>query len=171
MFDYSDVFLSLGSNVGPRQENLEHAISRLTFHPRISIEDVSDFYETQPRYDRQQPDFLNCVVKISTDLEPEELLSICQQIERELGRSRSELQNEPRPIDIDIVFFGGVMIRRKALRIPHKRYSERRFVLLPLSEIAPNFICPDSGLAVKKMLHMCRDHFRVEHYRLEMNPR
>ena len=164
VFKYINVFLSLGSNAGERLRTLKSAISRLDAHPEISICVVSCFYETDPLYYRFQPDFLNCAVKLSTNLRPEVLLSECLRIEREMGRLRSNQKHQSRPIDIDIVFFGKKIIYNSELQVPHKQYAERRFVLVPINDIAPDFVCPDSGATVKYMFDNCPDHSRVEHY-------
>lgn len=163
-FKYTNIFLSLGSNIGERLWNLESAISRLNSHTQISIHSVSKFYKTEPLYNKHQSDFLNCAVKLSTDLQPEALLSSCLQIEYEIGRCRNNRKNRSRLIDIDIVFFGEEIIHHSELYVPHRQYSERRFVLAPLNDIAPDFICPDSGMTIKYMFENCPDQSRVEKY-------
>ena len=167
-FDYTNVFLSLGSNLGDREANLKSAISELDSEPLVCLESVSGFYETEPLYNTNQPDFVNCVVGLSTDLEPESLLSMCHQVEFHLGRLRRDDKYLPRSIDIDIIFFGERVVRSESLQIPHSRYSERKFVLTPLNDIAPDFVCPDSKRRVREMLQDCPDEARVEVYtRLE----
>lgn len=140
------------------------SLSRLEAHPRISVSSVSEIYESEPLYNRYQPYFLNRVVRISTDLSPHDLLSVCQQIEREMGRKPSPKENEPRIIDIDLIFYGNRIIENENLQVPHKQYSKRRFVLVPLNEIAPNFVCPDSGVTVGDTFRSCPDRSRVEPY-------
>ena len=135
------VYLSLGSNVGDRSANLKAAIERLK-----ELGDVvatSSFYETAPVGDVRQPDFLNCAVALETDKMPRQLLAATGEIERSLGRRRKAASagvaaaKGPRTIDIDILLFGTSIIETKELTIPHPALHERRFVLEPLAEIAP----------------------------------
>jgi len=164
IFEHTNVFLSLGSNIGEKSRNLLSAISTLDSHPEISILTVSSFYETEPLYNKHQPDFLNCAVKLITNLQPDVLLSVCKQIEQKIGRRKSIHMNESRPIDIDIIFFGEEIIHKRELNIPHQQYAERKFVLAPLNDISPDFVCPDSGETVDLMLQRCPDHSRIELY-------
>ncbi|MEE9165911.1 MAG: 2-amino-4-hydroxy-6-hydroxymethyldihydropteridine diphosphokinase [Candidatus Neomarinimicrobiota bacterium] len=160
----SNVFLSIGSNTDNRHHNLEVALSELEAHPRISVLTVSQLYETEPLYNRLQPDFLNCAVRIATDLMPHRLLVECQKLERYMGRRPASRKNEPRIVDIDIIFYGDLVIESMNLRVPHRQYSERRFVLTPLNDIAPDFVCPDSGETVRMTFQKCPDSSRVEPY-------
>ena len=128
------VYLSLGSNVGDRQANLHRAISHLGTIGKIQA--TSSFYETEPVEFAAQPWFLNCAVALETEKMPKQLLSSIAQIEQEMGRRR-EQKKGPRTIDIDILLFGSSVINTKDLIIPHPGLHERRFVLEPLSEIAP----------------------------------
>jgi 2-amino-4-hydroxy-6-hydroxymethyldihydropteridine diphosphokinase len=128
------VYLSLGSNVGDRLTNLNTAIERLRALGEVA--DVSSFYETEPVEFAAQPWFLNCVVKLDTEKMPKQLLSGVLAIEKEMGRKR-EKKKGPRSIDIDILLFGNSIIDTKGLTVPHPAMHERRFVLEPLGEIAP----------------------------------
>jgi 2-amino-4-hydroxy-6-hydroxymethyldihydropteridine diphosphokinase len=128
------VYLSLGSNVGDREANLREAISRLGAIGRV--QKVSSFYETEPVEFVAQPWFLNCAVALETEKMPKQFLSAILQIEQEMGRRR-EQKKGPRTIDIDILLFGSSVIDTKDLTIPHPAMHERRFVLEPLAEIAP----------------------------------
>jgi 2-amino-4-hydroxy-6-hydroxymethyldihydropteridine diphosphokinase len=128
------VYLSLGSNVGDRLTNLNTAIERLRALGEVA--DVSSFYETEPVEFAAQPWFLNCVVKLDTEKMPKQLLSGVLAIEKEMGRKRGKKKG-PRSIDIDILLFGNSIIDRKGLTVPHPAMHERRFVLEPLGEIAP----------------------------------
>jgi dihydroneopterin aldolase / 2-amino-4-hydroxy-6-hydroxymethyldihydropteridine diphosphokinase len=136
----SEVYLSLGSNLGNPQENLSKAISKIQ-KKGITIQAQSSFIRTAPYGYREQPDFLNCVIKISTDLCPRELLETILSIEMEMGRVREE-KWEPRIIDIDIIFYDNLVMDSENLVIPHPDLHNRLFVLEPLSEIAPNLIHP-----------------------------
>jgi 2-amino-4-hydroxy-6-hydroxymethyldihydropteridine diphosphokinase len=128
------VYLSLGSNVGDRATNLNTAIEHLRALGEVAA--VSSFYETEPVEFAAQPWFLNCVVKLDTEKMPKQLLSGVLAIEKEIGRKR-EKKKGPRSIDIDILLFGNSIIDTKGLTVPHPAMHERRFVLEPLGEIAP----------------------------------
>jgi 2-amino-4-hydroxy-6-hydroxymethyldihydropteridine diphosphokinase len=128
------VYLSLGSNVGDRATNLNTAIEHLRALGEVAA--VSSFYETEPVEFAAQPWFLNCVVKLDTEKMPKQLLSGVLAIEKEMGRKR-EKKKGPRSIDIDILLFGNSIIDTKGLTVPHPAMHERRFVLEPLGEIAP----------------------------------
>jgi 2-amino-4-hydroxy-6-hydroxymethyldihydropteridine diphosphokinase len=129
------VYLSLGSNVGDRASNLNTAIDRLRALGEVVA--VSSFYETEPVEFTAQPWFLNCAVALNTDKTPMQLLAGILGIEQELGRRRAQNKG-PRIIDIDIVLFGNLIVDDPGLRIPHGAMHERRFVLEPLAEIAPD---------------------------------
>jgi 2-amino-4-hydroxy-6-hydroxymethyldihydropteridine diphosphokinase len=144
------VYLGLGSNVGNREEMLQAAIDRL--HSReLRIERVSSVYETEPQGLRNQRWFLNLVAEAKTDLFPRQLLGRIGKIERELGRRRM-LANGPRTIDIDILFFGGFVMETPALTIPHPRIAERRFVLAPMVELAPDLRDPVTRRTMRELL-------------------
>jgi len=128
------VYLSLGSNSGERAENLEQAILRLEKLGRIVA--VSSFYETEPVGLAAQPWFLNCAVELDTEKMPRQLLTSVLDLEQQMGRRRIQ-KNGPRTIDIDILLFGTSIIETQNLIVPHPRLRERRFVLEPLAEIAP----------------------------------
>lgn len=128
------VYLSLGSNLGDREANLRTAIEKLR-----EIGDpvaVSTFYETEPVDVGAQPWFLNCAVKLETEKMPRQLIASILALEQEMGRSRKQ-KKAPRTIDIDILLFGSSIIGIPSLTVPHAKMHERRFVLEPLAEIAP----------------------------------
>jgi 2-amino-4-hydroxy-6-hydroxymethyldihydropteridine diphosphokinase len=129
------VYLSLGSNVGDSEANLRTAIEKLAELGRVIA--VSSFYETEPVEFTAQPWFLNCAVAISTELMPKQFLSRILAIEQKMGRRRSQPKG-PRNIDIDILLFGNAVIHTPQLDVPHPAMHERRFVLEPLAEIAPD---------------------------------
>ena len=139
------VYLSLGSNIGDREANLEAAIERLSPVRRSPI------YETEPVDYLNQRWFLNLVIEIETTLFPMQLLSRIQKIERELGRVRG-VPKGPRIIDIDILLYGDAVVRTSKLEIPHPRMAERRFVLAPLADLAPELRHPVTKLRVREML-------------------
>jgi 2-amino-4-hydroxy-6-hydroxymethyldihydropteridine diphosphokinase len=127
------VYLSLGSNLGDRAANLKSAIDRLRAFGEVMA--VSSFYETEPIEVIAQPWFLNCAVKFDTEKMPKQLLAGILHLEHEMGRQRKQKKG-PRIIDIDILLFGGSIIKLPGLSIPHPAMHERRFVLEPLAEIA-----------------------------------
>jgi len=131
------VYLSLGSNVGDRAANLNSAVAGLRALGEVVA--VSSFYETEPVGFTAQPWFLNCAVKLDTEKMPKQLLAGILDIEQQMGRRRVRGQKKgPRSIDIDIVLFGNSIVETKGLTIPHPVMHERRFVLEPLAEIAPD---------------------------------
>lgn len=132
-------FLSLGSNMGNRTELLKTAVKALNRHPKVHIQKESSYYETDPVGYTDQNKFMNEVIEIATDLDPDSLLSYCLNIEEELGRVRLKRWG-PRTIDIDILLYEGFVSSNDRLTIPHPRMTERQFVLIPLNEIAPNII-------------------------------
>jgi 2-amino-4-hydroxy-6-hydroxymethyldihydropteridine diphosphokinase len=142
----SRVYLSLGSNVGNRAENLHGALTRL--HALGVVASVSSFYETEPVEFTAQPWFLNCAAALDTDQPPRELMDGLLALEAAMGRRRSQPKG-PRIIDLDILLYGNEIIRQPGLTIPHPALPERRFVLEPLAEIAPDVIHP----VLKKTMH------------------
>ena len=129
------VYLSLGSNLGDREANLRTAIEKLGEFGNIAA--ISSFYETEPVEVTAQPWFLNCAVKLDTEKMPRQLISAILALEQSMGRQRKQ-QKGPRTIDIDVLLFGSSVIEIPSLTIPHPHLHERRFVLEPLAEIAPD---------------------------------
>ena len=144
------VYLGLGSNVGDREQTLQAAIDRLQ-SPELRITRVSSVYETEPQQRRNQRWFLNLVVEAETDLFPRQLLGRIARIEQQLGRRRL-LANGPRTIDIDILFYGSFVVATPGLQIPHPRFAERRFVLAPMAELAPELRDPRTRRTMREML-------------------
>jgi 2-amino-4-hydroxy-6-hydroxymethyldihydropteridine diphosphokinase len=128
------VYLSLGSNLGDREANLQQAIQRLGALGEVAA--VSSFYETEPVEVAGQPWFLNCAVVLATEKMPKQFLAALQAIEQEMGRRRLQPKG-PRVIDLDILLFGNSIVDAAGLTIPHPALHQRRFVLEPLAEIAP----------------------------------
>jgi len=147
-------YLGLGSNLGRRDDNLAIAIRCLGGDPihdclgEITVLRASSIYETSPWGHEDQPDFLNCVLEVSTQLGPASLLERIKAVEQEMGR-RPGLRYGPRLIDIDILFYGDITLDCPHLQIPHPRLHQRAFVLIPLAELDPSLVHPgcDSTVA------------------------
>jgi 2-amino-4-hydroxy-6-hydroxymethyldihydropteridine diphosphokinase len=144
------VYLGLGSNVGEREAMLQAAVDRL-HSAELRITRLSSVYETEPQGLRDQRWFLNLVAEAETDLFPRQLLGCIVKIERELGRRRI-IENGPRTIDIDILFFGNSVVKTGELTIPHPRFAERRFVLAPMVELNPELRDPVSRQTMRELL-------------------
>ncbi len=142
-------YLSLGSNLGDRACNLKSAISQLRAGGKLRA--ASEFYETQPVEVTNQPWFINCVIALETDKTPEQLLTLALNIEAGMGRVRQS-DKGPRTIDIDIVLFGDEVVSEPGLSIPHPAMAERRFVLQPLAEIAPEAFHPILKKTARELL-------------------
>ncbi len=150
-FDYMSVnitrsrhtaYIALGSNIGDREQHLKNALAKIEeLGEFVKLEKISSFYNTAPVGYVEQPDFLNAVVKVKTILEPEELLSILQEIENTEGRER-KIHWGPRTLDLDILLFDDMVINTDTLVVPHPEMTKRDFVLVPLCEIAPYAIHP-----------------------------
>lgn len=137
------VYLSLGSNVGDRVGFLQQATSILGLDSGISIVSTSSFYESEPWQMNSENWFVNAIVQISTTYSPDELLDLCQKIEAQLGRKRSEsFSYQDRTIDIDILFYDDKIINTDRLTVPHRFFHRRAFTLVPMLEIAQDFVHP-----------------------------
>ena len=145
--------------MGDRARNLEQAIGEMRA-AGVEVKRVSSVYDTEPVGVRNQPWFLNVVVEAETELFPLQLLRRLQEIEIRLGRRRLGEQ-EPRTIDIDILLYGGFRIERRDLTVPHPRIAERRFVLEPLHELAPDLRHPVSRLTIRELLSATPDRSTV----------
>ncbi len=156
------VYLSLGSNIGKRLNNLQTAI-KLLKESGFNVIKTSSIYETSPWGVTTQPKFLNLVLKGKTKLSPEELLKKIRQTEKEMGRKKAEKWG-PRIIDIDILFYDKKILKSKTLTIPHPQLHERTFVLVPLKEIAPRLAHPILKQTPQQMLDDANDKGSVVLY-------
>lgn len=155
-----EVFVGLGSNLGDREAFLRFALSKMGGLGRIQR--TSNLYETQPWGREDQPDFLNAVCAIEPILaDPELFFRELKQIESDAGRNCRERWG-PRELDLDLLLWSGKVIATETLSVPHPRIAERRFVLIPLFEIAPDLMHPINGLTVRQMLESCPDLGRVQ---------
>ena len=148
---YTQVFLGLGSNVGDREFYLRTAIEHLQSDADVHVENQSAVIETEPFGDIEQRAFLNQVIQVATDCEPEQLLTKCLVIDQSQGRIRKEKWG-PRSLDIDILFFESLQVNVQNLTIPHPEVHKRDFMLLPLLEIAPTFVHPTLRQSIDEML-------------------
>ena len=156
------IVLGLGSNMGDRETHLREALDSLR-QRQITVRRSASLYLTEPRDYTDQPWFINTVAEVDTDRDPLELLKYCLLIEREAGRIRDHSRG-PRPIDLDILFYGDRQIQTPSLSVPHPRYADRRFVLAPLAELAPDFQDPISGVTIQQLLERCPDSGEVRLY-------
>ena len=149
------IVLGLGSNIGDREEQLRHAIASLRSR-RVDALRSASLYLTEPRDFEDQPWFINTVIEVETELDPPGLLAQCLAVEREAGRLRNQSRG-PRPIDIDILLYRELRIQTADLTVPHPRYSDRRFVLVPLAELVPDFRDPVLKLTIQQLIERCPD--------------
>lgn len=156
----TEAFIGIGSNLGDRVGNCLKALKKLESRSGLRILQVSSFYETEP-VEVEGGWFVNGVVKVETSLSPRELLNVLQGIEREMGRSLKREQGEPRTIDLDILLYNQFVVEAPDLVIPHPRMHERRFVLLPLSEIAGEAKHPVLNLTAEELLLRLKDPHQV----------
>ena len=161
------VYLSLGSNLGDRESNLAQATMALSVEANIFNIESSAYYSSEPLYNMNQPDFLNSVLKCDTTLKPFDFFDVTKKVEKMLGRIRNKKQNQPRIIDIDILFFGNSILETSELTIPHPSLQFRKFVLIPLSEIEPEFKVPKIGVSIKELIIQCPDKTNVRAHHMK----
>jgi 2-amino-4-hydroxy-6-hydroxymethyldihydropteridine diphosphokinase len=155
----SGVYLLLGTNLGDRYQNLTNAISMIG-HKAGQVLRKSSLYQTAAWGKTEQPDFYNIAIEIQTGFDAEGLLKELLRIETDMGRERTTKWG-PRVIDIDILFFNDQVVWTKDLIVPHQGIAFRRFALIPLNELSPDFRHPESGLTIKELLRICPDELEV----------
>ncbi|MFJ5625192.1 2-amino-4-hydroxy-6-hydroxymethyldihydropteridine diphosphokinase [Peribacillus loiseleuriae] len=159
MENYS--YLSIGSNIGDRSTYIKEAILLLHEIEEVNVVQTSSLYETAPIGYLDQPQFLNAVILVSTGLGAEELLSVCQEIEQRLGRKR-DIHWGPRTIDLDILLYNHENIETERLSVPHPRMMERAFVIVPLLEINPTIMLPNTDTPLNDILEKLEDKEGVQ---------
>lgn len=166
-----EMYLSLGSNLGDRVNHLEEALGHITDQVGKLVS-VSGIYESKAWGFSSEYSFCNCCVSVQTDLEPLPVLETILKIEKGMGRERNPpgeagIGYTDRIIDIDLLLFGDLLFDHPGLVLPHPAIAERRFVLLPLSEIAPTLVHPLTGISISQMLDLCTDQGEVWPYQPE----
>ena len=156
----NNVFLGIGTNLGDRKRNLRVAIKKIEEQIGMVL-NSSSVYETAPWGFEAESDFLNMVIRVETLHSPQELLKKIIAIESGIGRERDQDRYSSRVIDIDILLYDDLVLDQKGLKIPHRLMHERRFVLVPLCEIAPDLIHPVLRKSMKVLLEECRDRTKI----------
>ncbi|MCQ8259905.1 2-amino-4-hydroxy-6-hydroxymethyldihydropteridine diphosphokinase [Streptococcus suis] len=159
-------YLSIGGNMGNRQDYLQAALDKLASHPACQLGLVSNIYETPAWGKTDQDDFLNLACQVYTDLSAQDFLSVCQNIEQELDRVRIEKWGQ-RTIDLDIIFWDEEKIQEEDLIVPHPYAHERAFVLLPLADISRDFCHPILGQKVEELVRNLGDTSNIKKISLE----
>jgi 2-amino-4-hydroxy-6-hydroxymethyldihydropteridine diphosphokinase len=155
-------YIGLGSNVGDPRANLRQALDLLA-EAGVEVQAVSSLYMTEPVGEiLDQPDFLNAAARVSTDLEPEGLLDVCKRIELDMGRDPDAPRHSPRPVDLDLLLLGDLVLETDRLSLPHREVTTRRFVLAPLLELDPDLTLPDGTCLADSLGAMPTDEQRVE---------
>jgi len=152
----SGVYVGLGSNLGDRESIIYRALKLIDSRSDCKVLRTSSIYETKPYGKTNQPDFLNAIAEIQTTLSPTELLHLLKQIERAEGRDPNAEHWGPRILDLDIILFGDAIYNSPSITIPHPDLANRKFVLMPLCELADNLMHPTMGVNMKALLTKCK---------------
>lgn len=158
------MFLGIGSNIGDREMYLKDAVQSIDKLQDTAVLEYSSIYKTEAWGNKDLDFFLNQVILVDTELDCMKFLSECKRIEKKYGR-QNDGGWKARTLDIDILLFGNLIVKKKKLQIPHAYLNERMFFLKPLAEIAPEMVIPDTGKTVMETMKKCRDKCRVEHYK------
>lgn len=161
----SQIYIGIGSNLGQRKENYLEALARIAKIPNTKIIKESSLYESEPLGESKQW-YVNGVIEIETDLKPEMLLNKCKNIERAMGRKKVRKRWGARIIDLDILLFDTLILEKRNLKIPHPELHRRKFVLVPLCEIAPQVTHPVRGVTISELLLSVEDDKKVSLMRL-----
>ncbi|MBI2989442.1 MAG: 2-amino-4-hydroxy-6-hydroxymethyldihydropteridine diphosphokinase [Deltaproteobacteria bacterium] len=159
------VYIGIGSNLGKKKENYLEALTRIAKIPDTKIIRESSLYESEPLGDSKER-YVNGVIEIETELKPEMLLRKCKNIERAMGRKKVRKRWGARIIDLDILLYDTLILEKKNLKLPHSELHNRKFVLIPLSEIAPQVIHPVLGATISELLVSVKDDKKVSLMRL-----
>lgn len=168
--NHETVFIAFGSNQGDRQDFCDRAVALMGLLPQSTLTGVSSYYETEPidvAHGHDATWFYNGVVRLETQLQPEHLLAICRETERSLGRD-PERKHVSRLMDLDVLFYGQRIIDTPQLTVPHPRLHQRRFVLAPMTELAPDWVHPQYKQTMQVLLDRLTDTHRVQ--RLDVVP-
>lgn len=158
------VYIGVGSNVGNKKENFLEALLRVAKLPDTRVIKESSLYESEPIGDAKEW-FVNGAIEIETKFKPEMLLKKFKNIERAMGRKKIKKRWGARIIDLDILLYDAAIVKKKSLRIPHPEMPNRKFVLLPLSEIAPQVVHPELGVTISELLINVKDDKKIHLYR------
>ena len=148
----TEVFLGIGANKGDRFGNIQKCLKNIKSNSSINYISSSKIYESAPMYNVNQNFFLNLVIKIETIFKPLDLLKEIKKIESDMGRKFTELNNQPRIIDIDILSYTDIIFNNNKLVIPHPKIIERSFVLKPWSDIDPNYKLPKINKTISELI-------------------
>ena len=159
------VYIGIGSNLGKKKENYLEALVRIAKIPKARIIKESSLYESQPLGDSKEW-YVNGVIEIETELKPELLLKKCKNIERAMGRKKVRKRWGARIIDLDILLYNSLIMNKKSLKIPHPEMHQRKFALIPLSELAPQVVHPVLQVTISELLVSVKDDKRVSLLRL-----
>jgi 2-amino-4-hydroxy-6-hydroxymethyldihydropteridine diphosphokinase len=159
------VYIGIGSNLGSKKENYVEALERIGKLPKTRILKESSVYESEPHGDSKEW-YINGVIQIETEFKPEALLDKLKNIERAMGRKKVRKKWGARIIDLDILLYDSLIMSKKTLKIPHAEMQHRKFVLIPLSELAPQIVHPVLGASISELLFAVKDDKRVSLARL-----